>query len=276
VEFANIGKLLDTPVKHFSSGMYMRLAFAVAAHLDQEILLVDEVLAVGDIAFQQKCIKKVNNISQSGRTVLFVSHNMEAISQLCPRLILLEAGNVVIDGPTEETLRKYLFGKVQNTGEYIYQQDDDEKAPSELMIRSIRIKNCSGETAASVDSRQPFSFEIEYEVFERLPFAWVGFVISSANGVVLLCGIEADSAEFAGPREPGVYHASTTIPARSFNSGNYLLTVLSAKRIAGAYTILHELKNILSFEIQLAEIGVDFGGRVGFMYPPLEWRVSRS
>src|SRR5215208_7078078 len=173
VDFASIGKLLDTPVKHFSSGMYMRLAFAVAAHLEQEILLVDEVLAVGDVAFQQKCIKKVSNISQSGRTVLFVSHNVEAISQLCPRVILLEAGNVVTDGPTEDTLRKYLWGKVQNSGEYVHQPAEDENPPSELMIRSVKIKNSNGETAASVDSRQPFSFEIEYEVFERLPFAWV-------------------------------------------------------------------------------------------------------
>jgi lipopolysaccharide transport system ATP-binding protein len=275
VDFASIGKLLDTPVKHFSSGMYMRLAFAVAAHLDQEILLVDEVLAVGDIAFQQKCITKVSNISQSGRTVIFVSHNMEAISQLCQRVILLEAGKLITDGPTEETLRKYLWGKVQDSGEYIYQPSEDENTPSELMIRSVKIKNSDGQTSASVDSRQPFSFEIEYEVFERLQFGWIGFVISSANGVVLLCGIEADASEFAGPREPGVYLATTTIPARFFNSGHYLLSVLGAKRIAGAYTILHELKNILSFQIQLAEIGSDFGGRVGFMYPPLGWHLKR-
>ncbi|HWF87607.1 MAG TPA: ABC transporter ATP-binding protein, partial [Pyrinomonadaceae bacterium] len=164
VDFASIGKLLDTPVKHFSSGMYMRLAFAVAAHLDQEILLVDEVLAVGDVAFQQKCIKKVSNISASGRTVLFVSHNMEAISQLCPRVMLLEAGSIVTDGPTDETLRKYLWGKVQNSGEFVYQPSEDENPPSELIIRSVKIKNSNGEIAASVDSRQPFSFEIEYEV----------------------------------------------------------------------------------------------------------------
>jgi lipopolysaccharide transport system ATP-binding protein len=275
VDFAGIGRLLDTPVKHFSSGMYMRLAFAVAAHLDQEILLVDEVLAVGDVAFQKKCINKVSNISQSGRTVLFVSHNMEAVSQLCRRVILLEGGRVESDGPTEETLRKYLWGKVQNSGEYFYQPDQDDNPPTELMIRSVAIKNSAGVIAESVDSRQPFSFKIEYEVFERLEFGWVGFVISSANGVVLLCGIEADQAEFAGPREPGVYRATVTIPARLFNTGNYLLTVLGAKKTAGSYTILHELTNILSFQVQLADIGSDFGGRVGVMYPSLEWRQSR-
>src|SRR6185369_8079653 len=154
VDFANIGKLLDTPVKHFSSGMYMRLAFAVAAHLDQEILLIDEVLAVGDVAFQQKCIKKVSNISQSGRTVLFVSHNMEAISQLCPRVIMLEGGRLVTDGPSDETLRNYLWGTAQNSGEYVYQQDKDEDPPSELMIRSVTIKNSEGMVTTSLDSRQ--------------------------------------------------------------------------------------------------------------------------
>lgn len=274
VEFAQIGKFLDTPVKHYSSGMYMRLAFAVAAHLDQEILLVDEVLAVGDVAFQKKCFNKVSNISQSGRTVLFVSHNMEAISQLCPRVIMLEAGRLVTDGPSDETLRNYLWGTAQNTGEYIYQQDPKD-SPRALVLQSVTIKNSAGMVTTSLDSRQPFSIEINYEVFEQLHFAWVGFVISSANGVDLLCGIEADQVEFAGPREPGRYQATTTIPARSFNTGNYLLSVLGAKRAGGNYTILHELRNILSFQIQLADIGSDFGGRVGVMYPKLEWRINR-
>jgi homopolymeric O-antigen transport system ATP-binding protein len=275
VEFAGIGKFLDTPVKHFSSGMYMRLAFAVAAHLDQEILLVDEVLAVGDVAFQKKCMNKVSNISQSGRTVLFVSHNMEAISQLCPRVMMLENGHLVTDGPSDETLRNYLWGTAQNSGEYVYQQDPKEDPPSGLILQSVTIKNSAGMVSASLDSRQPFSIEMKYEVFEPLHFAWVGFVISSANGVDLLCGIEADQIEFAGPREPGRYHATTTVPARLFNTGNYLLTVLGAKRAGGNYTILHELKNILSFQIQLADIGCDFGGRVGPMYPKLEWRMNR-
>jgi hypothetical protein len=101
-------------------------------------------------------------------------------------------------------------------------------------------------------------------------------VISSANGVVLLCGVEADNPEFAGPREPGLYHSTTVIPGRLFNAGNYLLSVLGAKKIGGSYTILHELKNILSFQVHLAQIGYDFGGRVGFMYPALEWQLHRS
>jgi lipopolysaccharide transport system ATP-binding protein len=275
VDFAGVGKLLDTPVKHFSSGMYMRLAFAVAAHLDQEILLVDEVLAVGDIAFQKRCMDKVSNISQSGRTVLFVSHNMEAISQLCRRVILLDGGRVVTDGPSDETLRNYLWGSAQNCGEYVH-QPNEEDSPAELMIRSVRIKSSDGTIASAVNAREAFSIEIEYEVFDRLPFGWTGFVISSANGVILLCGVEADNPEFAGPREPGLYHATTVIPPRLFNSGNYLLTVLGAKKIAGSYTILHELKNILSFQVNLAQIGSDFGGRVGFMYPSLEWHLNRS
>jgi lipopolysaccharide transport system ATP-binding protein len=276
VDFAGVGKFLDTPVKHFSSGMYMRLAFAVAAHLDQEILLVDEVLAVGDLAFQKKCMNKVSSFSQSGRTVLFVSHNMEAISQLCPRVILLDGGRVVTDGPRDETLRSYLWGTAQTSGEYVYQHDDDENPPAELMIHSVRIKDSNGTIVSSVDSREAFSIEIEYEVFDRLPFAWAGFVISSANGVVLLCGVEADNPEFAGPREPGLYHSTTIVPGRLFNAGNYLLSVLGAKKTGGSYTILHELKNILSFQVHLAQIGSDFGGRVGFMYPSPEWHVNRT
>ena len=275
IDFAGVEKFLDTPVKHYSSGMYMRLAFAVAAHLDQEILLVDEVLAVGDLAFQKKCINKVSNISQSGRTVLFVSHNMEAISQLCRRVILLDGGRAVTDGPTDETLRNYLWGTAENSGEYVYRPEEDENPPAELMIRSIRIKDGNGNVASAVDSSEAFSIEIEYEVFDRLSFAWAGFVISSANGVVLLCGVDADNPEFAGGREPGLYHSTTVIPGRLFNSGNYLLSVLGAKGTGGSYTVLHELKYILSLQVHLGTTLCDFGARVGFIYPSLEWRMDR-
>lgn len=108
VDFAEIGKFLDTPVKRYSSGMYVRLAFAVAAHLEPDILLVDEVLAVGDIAFQEKCLGKMKDVSnKEGRTVVFVSHNLSSIEHLCPRSILLEDGQVAADGPTGEVLKKY-------------------------------------------------------------------------------------------------------------------------------------------------------------------------
>ena len=108
VEFAGVEQFLDTPVKHYSSGMYLRLAFAVAAHLEPEVLLVDEVLAVGDAAFQKKCLGKMNDVARGGRTVVFVSHNMEAVRRLCPRTLLLERGRVVADGPTEQVTTRYL------------------------------------------------------------------------------------------------------------------------------------------------------------------------
>src|SRR2546423_4240816 len=108
VEFAEVGKFIDTPVKHFSSGMHLRLAFAVAAHLEPDILLVDEVLAVGDIAFQQKCLGKMGDVSKSGRTILFVSHNLGAIAQLCSRCIVLSAGRVLEDGTTQQTVAPYM------------------------------------------------------------------------------------------------------------------------------------------------------------------------
>ena len=275
VDFAGVEKFLDTPVKHYSTGMYMRLAFAVAAHLEQEILLVDEVLAVGDLAFQTKCINKVSNISRSGRTVLFVSHNMEAISQLCRRVILLDGGQVVADGPTDETLRSYLWGTAQNSGEYVYQLEGDQKPPAELMIRSVRIKDVNGRIGSAFDSSESFSIEIEYQVFDRLSFAWAGFVISSGNGVVLLCGVDADNPELAGRREPGLYRSTTVIPGRLFNSGNYLLSVLGAKGTGGSYTVLHELKYVLSLKLHLGTTLCDFGTRVGFIYPALEWRLNQ-
>src|SRR5206468_9107142 len=108
VDFAEVERFLDTPVKRYSSGMYVRLAFAVAAHLEPEILVVDEVLAVGDAAFQQKCIGKMGDVARSGRTVVFVSHNMQAVTQLCSRAILLDHGSIVFDGASVDGVEKYL------------------------------------------------------------------------------------------------------------------------------------------------------------------------
>jgi len=161
VNFAEVETFLDTPVKHYSSGMYLRLAFAVAAHLEPEILLVDEVLAVGDASFQKKCLGKMSEVAQTGRTVLFVSHNMSAIENLCSRAILLQNGQYIMDGSPVEVISAYL-DEQQLASSQDLASAPRPKSDYTPIIRSINILNADGESASTIRSGDPVSFEIGY------------------------------------------------------------------------------------------------------------------
>jgi len=160
VAFAEVEKFIDTPVKHYSSGMYLRLAFAVAAHLDPEILLVDEVLAVGDAAFQKKCLGKMGDVVRQGRTVLFVSHDMTAISQLASRCLLLDAGEVAFLGETDDAIREYT--RRQIAGETDLALRKDRKGDGVIKMQSARFINARGETVNSIGSGEPVTIEVQY------------------------------------------------------------------------------------------------------------------
>src|SRR5687767_7249561 len=155
VAFAEVEKFIDTPVKHYSSGMYLRLAFAVAAHLEPEILLVDEVLAVGDASFQRKCLNKMQEVGQQGRTVCFVSHNMPAITRLCPRTILLNEGGVMRDGPSSQVVSSYLQSGAGTTA--AREWEDLSTAPGNHVarLRAVRVHTEDGKLADAVDIRHP-------------------------------------------------------------------------------------------------------------------------
>ncbi len=163
VAFSELEKFLDTPVKHYSSGMYMRLAFSVAAHLEPEVLIVDEVLAVGDLAFQKKSLGKMKDLGESGRTVLFVSHDMNSISRLCTRAIWLKDGKIAADGPAVETVAAYLHEQTLTGAERFW--EDAATAPGNEIARivSLRVVNKNGETLASPDIRESVGVEIVFE-----------------------------------------------------------------------------------------------------------------
>ncbi|MCA1628894.1 MAG: polysaccharide ABC transporter ATP-binding protein [Acidobacteria bacterium] len=167
VGFAEIEKFVETPVKFYSSGMYVRLAFSVAAHLEPEILIMDEVLAVGDAAFQQKCLDKMRDIRQQGRTILFVSHNMPAVTRLCRRVVLMEAGRVVADGESQEIVNRYLSSTWKTSA--LREWGDGEGAPGDAVVRLRRVRVCDerGETSAAVDIRRPLRIEVTYDVLEE-------------------------------------------------------------------------------------------------------------
>src|SRR5205814_556196 len=146
-------KFLDTPVKRYSSGMYVRLAFAVAAHLEPEVLVVDEVLAVGDAQFQKKCLDKMHDFaSMEGRTILFVSHNIEAITRLCSQVLWLDRGKLLMKGRTEDVIPEYILKDANHTGQYVWQRGIANVGISEFAINAVRVLNHSGVTSSSLDS----------------------------------------------------------------------------------------------------------------------------
>lgn len=222
VTFAEINQFIDTPVKRYSSGMYVRLAFAVAAHLESEILIVDEVLAVGDLHFQKKCLGRMTEIGQEGRTVLFVSHNLSAVSRLCSRCILLESGHLVAEGSPAEVIGAYI-----NRGfasDIVDQSFDGSMADGKrAKIRRIRLEKSSGEATGKVEVTEPFDVIVEYELTEPLRGACVGIEIQSEQlglAIVSLSDAELD-AGLLNPRAPGRYRARVRIPDRIVNTGTY-------------------------------------------------------
>jgi lipopolysaccharide transport system ATP-binding protein len=164
VAFAEVEKFIDTPVKHYSTGMYLRLAFAVAAYLEPEILIVDEVLAVGDANFQRKCLDKMEDVGHEGRTVLLVSHNMSAITRMCNRAVLINQGKVVKDGPPSDVASTYLSSGLAASA--TREWPDPTTAPGGEVARicAVRVRNEDGQITHTMDIRRPVSIEVEYEV----------------------------------------------------------------------------------------------------------------
>jgi len=164
VSFAEIEKFLDTPIKHYSSGMYLRLAFAVAAHLEPEILLVDEVLAVGDVAFQEKCLAKMGEIAKEGRTVLFVSHTMAAVQSLCTRAILLKTGGVDFDGVGDVAIQRYISTGYQQILQQNFPTIRDRKGSGDIFLTSFRIEDSAGLASESLLNGKPYTFVLGFQV----------------------------------------------------------------------------------------------------------------
>jgi lipopolysaccharide transport system ATP-binding protein len=214
--FAEVDKFIDTPVKRYSSGMRMRLAFAVAAHLEPEILLIDEVLAVGDAAFQKKCLQKMEDVGHQGRTVLFVSHNMPAVTRLCPRAILLEEGRVRQDGPAYQVAGGYLASGLGTTA--IREWPNPETAPGRevVRLRAVRVRTQDGGIADAVDIRQPVAVEMEYEVLKSGYRLMPNFQFYTEEGIHAFSAHDLDPVWRQRSRPAGCFVSTVWIP------GNFL------------------------------------------------------
>jgi lipopolysaccharide transport system ATP-binding protein len=270
VSFAEVDKYIDTPVKRYSSGMYVRLAFAVAAHLDPEIMIVDEVLAVGDAAFQRKCLGKMSESASEGRTVLFVSHNMAAINRLCNRAVLLDTGRIVADGAGTEVTAKYLS---MTSGEMSNRVWNLENAPGteELRLISVQLLGEDGKPVSVVDVREQLVLRVEYQVNNAgLKFRCTfGF---HTQGIYAFAAMEP-AEEVRMYR--GRYYSSITIPPHLLAEGEYIISI-SIFSSAGAKMHYVSLKNAIAFQVYDSMTGQSARGDyaqnfAGVVRPLFQW-----
>jgi lipopolysaccharide transport system ATP-binding protein len=223
VAFAEVEKFLDTPMKRYSSGMYVRLAFAVAAHLEPEILMVDEVLAVGDAAFQKKCLGKMGDVAKEGRTVLFVSHNMSSITRLCQRTILLDEGNILCDGPSHQVVSVYLQSGVGTTA--VREWPDLSKAPGNDIVRlhAVRVRTKDGEITDAVDIRHPIGIEMEFEVLKPGHVLLPNYHFFNEEGICAFIAGDHDPVWRRQPRPVGRYISTAWIPGNFLSEGSLIV-----------------------------------------------------
>lgn len=278
VEFSGVGKFLDTPVKRYSSGMGVRLAFAVAAHLEPEILIVDEVLAVGDAAFQKKCLNKMQDVSESGRTVLFVSHNMAAVSRLCERGILLESGSVVQDGLIHDVVSTYMSS---GTGTSAAKEWDQANAPtgSASRLHAVRIINSAGEPSEVLDIRSQVGIQMEFEVTEPGHVMLPHFYVHNDEGVVAFKTMDQDPKWKSKPRDVGHYISTAWIPGNFLSEGPIIVT-------CGLITLDPNIPQFIEHQIVSAQVvdsmegdsarGDWAGSMSGVVRPKLDWETDYS
>ena len=232
VEFAEIAKFLDTPAKRYSSGMYMRLAFAVAAHLEPEILIVDEVLAVGDFAFQKKCLGKMHDVAASdGRTILFVSHNLSALTQLCERAILLENGSVRSSGPVNDVIESYLKAGLDHNPAQNFFPVDGRKL---FQFVSAEVCHANGTLGSEYNCDEPIVIRLRFEVRTPAAGTVMTFSIHNLQGIEVLFSDFRDASGGTGDRlAAGVHTFEITIPPRLLAPNTYLLSLKAGIEFTG-------------------------------------------
>jgi lipopolysaccharide transport system ATP-binding protein len=277
VDFAGVGQFLDTPVKRYSSGMSVRLAFAVAAHLEPEILLVDEVLAVGDAEFQRRCLGRMEDLSESGRTVVFVSHQMQAVAQLCDRAIWLDHGRVVREGPASGVVAEYLqagYGAGSRR-----EWTDRSNAPGNdlVRLRSVRVVQ-AGEERGAVDVREPVGIEIRIDVLRPGEPIFPKIKVYDSRGDVAFNAMDT-SARWIEPSPPGDYVTTAWIPGNYLNEGLTTVDVSIASLGFPKLSPQASGRSVVAFHVQDpaegdSARGLFTGQWQGVVRPMLEWTTE--
>jgi lipopolysaccharide transport system ATP-binding protein len=272
VAFAEIEKFIHTPVKHYSSGMYMRLAFAVAAHLEPEILIVDEVLAVGDAAFQKKCLGKMSDVASEGRTVLFVSHNLSAVQQLCPTSFWLNGGQIEAYGHTADVVASYLQGLDKSFQKRTPFFPEDTAKESQL--RSARILNQKGEETDNFSCDEPVVIELLYEVRRQVPGLYGYLSVSRDDGIEVIVSVSQDTVP--NPFDNlgvGTHAVVVTIPARTLGHGTYRIYFATGSRLRDGNVDIPGIIGRFRLDDYTSIRG---NNRRGLMSTLLTWRVKAT
>jgi lipopolysaccharide transport system ATP-binding protein len=277
VAFSEVEKFIDTPVKRFSSGMYLRLAFAVAAHLEPQILVVDEVLAVGDAEFQRKCLGKMNDVAQEGRTVLFVSHNMSAILRLTEETILLDSGKIVMRAPTSEVVDHYMTSGLSQSGERTWSIDEIPATAAPFRPIAIRISDSQKRTLDRVKSTDPISIVVEYALDAPVNGLRVGVYMMTPRGEFVFTSFDTDTTEQFnqyGVRPKGHYISKCTLPPDFLNEGQYVLGINASSYRVKRY---FQDENALAFTVDGAGApGMQWPERrLGPVRPRLDWVIEK-
>ncbi|MCF6235343.1 MAG: ABC transporter ATP-binding protein [Gammaproteobacteria bacterium] len=278
VEFSGVEKFLDTPVKRYSSGMRIRLAFAVAAHLEPEILIVDEVLAVGDAAFQKKCMDKMEDVGSEGRTVLFVSHNMSAITRMCQRVILLNQGVVEMDGPAYEIVSAYLEKGHGSNSSVTWDSVADAPGTDIVKVREVRLCLSDGRLSDAIDIREPIHVEIEFEVSTPGHVLQPHVSFMNEEGIVVFASVDLDPQWRKRPRPAGRYVSRVTVPANFFAEGPAVIDI-SMWALEPRQELQFHVRDALAFQVIDSLDGDSTrgdwpGNYVGVVRPMLEWNTE--
>lgn len=274
VSFAEIEKFLETPVKRYSSGMYMRLAFAVAAHLEPEILVVDEVLAVGDAQFQKKCLGKMGDVTREGRTVLFVSHNMMAIQNLCRRAIWLEAGRILEDNESGRVVANYLQQSFSSRAEQIWVDQRTAPGNDKVRLHGARVRPVEGLPEDPITIRTPFLMEFEYWNLQPGARLDISLHIYNEQGVLAFNPGTLYEPVWHGREFPaGLFRSACYVPADLLNDGLYRVELLVVRDEG---IIVHREDDALVFEVQddAQMRGAWLGKWSGVFRPNLRWSTE--
>lgn len=279
VDFAEVEKFLDTPVKRYSSGMYVRLAFAVAAHLEPEILVVDEVLAVGDAQFQKKCLGKMQDVSKyEGRTILFVSHNMQAISNLCNMGVYLVDGRINFIGPIENTIESYLsYGEKFNSQEEVISRIQNIPGDTDFKLSNIILSQEGKEILTNVVNGKELEIAIYYELYRKLIGFRVFLDLCDDIGNIIFRSFHDEQVEGIAAMEPGSYVSRIRIPANLLAPINYDLHLLFG---------IHNIRMLQPIDGIRIRINVDQTGSynqayaglysAGRLCPSLLWEILKT
>lgn len=279
VDFAGVEKFIDTPVKHYSSGMKLRLGFSVAAHLEPDILVVDEVLAVGDVEFQKKCLGKMQDVAGAGRTVLFVSHNMVAVSLLCERVIVLNEGNIISDCSPDTAIADYLKKGLSTNTEGVF-KPKPQQSPIEAVVNEVRIINSVGQQTVIHDLLRPIQIEVDFTTQVDFNNLLVACQIRSHLDEILFVSFENDWTHFNAHaytnqvKPAGNYQAMFTIPAPLLNAGRYEIVIFLLTPQVKVHDTLRDI--FIEVEDRGSYSSVLFNRpRNGIFTLPLQWEVRR-